>query len=95
VDDLEVVEVAVGLVEVAVVVVVVPVLDVVLGERRPDLGGGRAGRELVLVPGGDAVADGVPDGAAGAGAAGVVAVAGLVVGHPHPVGDHAVDRVAA
>ncbi len=91
VHDLEVVDVAVGLVEVAVAVVVVAVPLVELGQLGTDLGG-RVARGLALGdPGVDAVLDRVP----GAGGGAVGAVTGLVVGDLDPVGDLAVDRVAA
>ena len=51
VHDLQVVDVAVGLVEVAVAVPVVAVPDVVLRERRLDLLGRLASRQLLVVPG--------------------------------------------
>lgn len=60
VDRLEVVDVAVRLVEVAVTVVVVPVPDVVVGEVVADLGVAPALVLLVLVPGLGGVLDVVP-----------------------------------
>ena len=51
VDRLEVVDVAVGLVEVAVAVVVVPIPHVELREIGVDLRGRLAGRDLPVVPG--------------------------------------------
>ncbi len=95
VHDLEVIDVAVGLVEVAVVVEVVAVPLVVLGEIGLDLLGRTALGLLVGGPGVHAVLDHVP----GVGAVGrtavVRAVAGLVVRDLDPVGDLAVDRVAS
>ncbi|MGC0409925.1 hypothetical protein RKD31_003168 [Streptomyces sp. SAI-163] len=93
VHDLEVVDVAVGLVEVAVAVEVVAVPLVVLGQLGLDLGVGAAGRLLVGDPGGDAVLHRVPGAVVGVALVG--AVARLVVGDLDPVGDLAVDRVAA
>ncbi len=90
VHDLEVVDVAVGLVEVAVAVVVVAVPLVVLGQVRLDVRVGPAGRLLVGDPGGDTVPDRVP-GARGR----LVGAVTVVVGDLDPVGDLAVDRVAA
>src|SRR5690606_5268956 len=95
VHDLEVVDVAVGLVEVAVAVEVVAVPLVELGDVRLDLGVGLAGRLLLGDPGVQAVADDVPHARAVALAAGVVAVTGLVVRDLDPVGDLALDGVAA
>ncbi len=95
VDDLEVVDVAVGLVEVAVGVEVVAVPLVVTGELRLDLGVRLALGLLVGGPGGHTVADGVPHVGAVAVAAVVGAVTGLVVVDLDPVGDLALDRVAA
>ncbi|KDN84967.1 hypothetical protein KCH_34940 [Kitasatospora cheerisanensis KCTC 2395] len=95
VDDLEVVQVAVRLVEVAVAVEVVTVPLVVLRQVGLDLGVGAALGLLVGDPGVDAVADQVLRVGADVLAAVVRAVAGLVPRHPHPVGDQAVDRVPA
>ncbi len=95
VHDLEVVDVAVRLVEVAVAVEVVAVPLVVLGEVLLDVGVGAAGLLLLGDPGVQAVADDVPHARAVGVAAGVVAVTGLVVGDLDPVGDLTGDRVAA
>src|SRR5690606_10532782 len=95
VHDLEGVDVAVGLVGVAVAAVVAAVTQVALGAVRLDLGVGLAGRLLLGDPGVQAVADDVPHARAVALAAGVVAVTGLVVRDLDPVGDLALDRVAA
>jgi hypothetical protein len=96
VDDLEVVDVAVGLVEVAVAVEVVPVVLVEALHVRLDLGGGAAGGLLVGDPLVGGVRDECPHVLAGAGVVdvAVAAVAGLVVLHLDPVGDLAVDAVA-
>src|SRR5699024_3147656 len=98
VDRLEVVDVAVRLVEVAVTVVVVAVPDVELREVVADLRVALALGLLVLVPGGGGVLDVVPVALGLAGAVpllGVVAVAGLVVGHRHPVADVTIDLEAS
>ena len=98
VDDLEVVDVAVALVEVAVVVVVVAVPGVVGRELRGDLRVGGAGGLPAGDPGVDRVLDQEPRVAAhvgGAREAVAAAVARLVELDLDPVGDQAVDAVAA
>ncbi len=98
VHDLEVVDVAVGLVEVAVAVEVVAVPLVEGRQLGVDLGDRPARGQLVGVPLVGGVLNQVPGVAADvAGTREAVgpAVAGLVVLHPHPVGDLAVHAVAA
>ncbi len=104
VDDLEVVEVAVGLVEVAVTVDVVAVPLVERLELGHHGGLGAALRQLIGVPLVDGVADQVlavvaddvgADVGVGVLEVARAAVAGLVVLHLHPVRDGAVDAVAA
>ena len=96
VDDLEVVDVAVPLVEVAVAVEVVPVPTVeglqVLGRRRDVREATR--RDLLVDPDVDAVADELPRVVADVAPAEVTPVAGLVEGDLHPLGDVAPERVA-
>ena len=94
VDDLEVVDVAVGLVEVAVVVVVVAVPDVEGVELGLHFRRGLARRQLVGGPDGDGVADQGPHGRTDVAAAGVGAVARLVVAHGDPVDDPAGEAIA-
>ena len=88
---LEVVEVAVGLVEVAVVVVVVAVPHVERRELGLDGLVALAGRLLGVVPGVAGVLDELPGAAVVLDA--VVAVGRGVAGHLHPVADLAVDGV--
>ncbi len=91
---LEVVDVAVRLVEVAVAVRVVAVPDVELREVGLDLGRGLPGGHLRVVPGVDRVVDEAPGLRADDVAAVVPPVVGGVVGHGDPVGHLAVDGVA-
>src|SRR5690606_8016632 len=98
VDDLEVVDVAVRLVEHAVAVVVVAVVHVEGGQLGGDLLGGPPGCLLVGHPLVQAVTDQLPHVVADHVVARVAAappVAGLVVADLHPVGDGAGDRVGA
>jgi hypothetical protein len=98
VHDLEVVDVAVGLVEVAVAVEVVAVPLVERLQVGGDVGHGAAGCDLLGVPLVQRVLQQEPGVAAdGAGARETVAaaVARLVERHLHPVGDLTVDAVAA
>ncbi len=101
VDDLEVVDEAVGLVEVAVPVDVVAVLLVEGPQVRLDLRHLLARLQLLVHPDGQRVAhQRLGRGAGGHRrshrvAAVTAAVEGLVVGHLHPLGDVTVDRVAA
>ena len=92
VHGLEVVDVAVGLVEVAVAVEVVAVPLVELREVVVDLGGAQAGRELRGIPGVGRVVDERPGAALVLDR--VVAVRRCVARHLHPVG-HGVDRGVA
>jgi hypothetical protein len=96
VDDLEVVDVAVRLVEVAVAVVVVTVPLVERGQLGLDRVVGLAGGLLVVDPDVDRVADegpGVGADVPRAGEAVAAAVTRLVVLDLHPVGDLTVDAV--
>ena len=94
VDRLEVVDVAVGLVEVAVAVVVVPVPLVELGEVRVDLVVGLACSLLLGVPAVQPVLEQPLDVARADDVAAVVrAVRRLVVRQLHPILDRAVDGV--
>ena len=101
VDDLEVVDEAVGLVELAVTVDVVAVLVVEGPQVVLDLRHGLARLQLLVHPDGQRVAhQRLGRGAGGHRgshrvAAVAAAVEGLVVGHLHPLGDVTVDRVAA
>ena len=88
---LEVVDVAIGLVEVAVLVVVEAVPLVERRQVRLDVGVGLALRLLLGVPSVGAVLDEPPH----VGGVLGLAVARLVVGHLHPVGGVALDRVAS
>ena len=95
VHDLEVVDVAVRLVEVAVLVEVVAVLVVERLQVAPDLGHRLTGRQLLLHPVRKTVADEEPGVVADDVAAEVAAVARLVERHLHPLGDVTADGVAA
>ena len=94
VDRLEVVDVAVRLVEVAVAVGVVAVPDVELREVGLDLGRGLPGRQLRVVPGVDRVVDEAARSVRRRCRRSSSAVVGGVVGHGDPVGHLAVDGVA-
>ncbi len=94
VDRLEVVDVAVRLVEVPVAVVVVAIPHVELRQVVVDLLRRAPGRDLAVVPGGQRVAHEQPRARADDAAAVVGAVVGLVERHPHPVGHRTVHRVA-
>src|SRR5690349_11146954 len=78
-DRLEVIDVAVRLVEVAVAVVVVAVFLVKLRQVRIDLCGSLSCRDLAVIPGCYFVLDEEPDGRADDITAGVGAIARLVV----------------
>src|SRR6185436_20580369 len=78
VDRLEVVDIAVRLVEVAVTVVVVPIPDVELLQVLVDLRRRLARSDLPVVPGRERITDERPDGRADVAPAQVRAVAGLV-----------------
>ncbi len=95
VNRLVVVDVTVRLVEVAVAVVVIAVPDVELGQIVVDVRLRPAVVTHVIVPGIDGILDEIPDGGADTTAAGVIAVAGGVIGHLHPVFHLAVDGIAA
>jgi hypothetical protein len=73
------VDVAIRLVEVAVAIVVVAIFLVEAGKIGVDLRGCLACGYLAVVPGGRRVADEEPDGGADDTAAGVVALARLVI----------------
>ena len=87
--DLEVIEIAVGLIEVAVTVKVVTVVLVISRQCRLDLCIGLASSLLLFDPGLERILDEIPR------ALVCATVTRLVIGNLHPVRHLTVDRVAA
>ncbi len=92
-NSLEVIDIAVGLVEVPIAIIIVAIPDIKLGQVSIDLGRCFTGSDLGVVPGIQRVAYEHPGVGTDDIAAVIRAVSGFIVWNLHPIGYIAVDRI--